>query len=175
MKTSFLILTLAAALTAPLLGAPNDPASRDEEKLALRNKVQLAIDKGLEFLKTQQKPDGSWSATDPNHPALTAMPLMAFQREPSGKYFKEQPEFIQKFLGGANHRLPPITQLLLDVSDTVVNYLPYFAVGFLSLAAAFYFCYRWLPGRRFMDGLSCVCPSSVASCGSPARPSLHAA
>jgi len=95
MKTPTLLLT-AAALLAPALFAAEDPIPRDPRKLSLRNEIQLAIDKGLRFLKTQQKEDGSWSDADPNHPALTALPLVAFQREPSGKYMKEQPEFMRK-------------------------------------------------------------------------------
>lgn len=95
MKTPTLLLT-AAALLAPALFAAEDPIPRDPRKLSLRNEIQLAIDKGLRFLKTQQKEDGSWSDADPNHPALTALPLVAFQREPSGKYMKEQPDFMRK-------------------------------------------------------------------------------
>lgn len=95
MKTPTLLLT-TAALLAPALFAAEDPIPRDPRKLSLRNEIQLAIDKGLRFLKTQQKEDGSWSDADPNHPALTALPLVAFQREPSGKYMKEQPEFMRK-------------------------------------------------------------------------------
>jgi len=94
MKTPLLLAL--ATLGASTLFAANDPLPRDEKNLSLRNEVQLAIDKGLAFLKTQQKEDGSWSAADPNHPALTALPLIAFQHEPSGKYLQEQPAFMQK-------------------------------------------------------------------------------
>ena len=95
MKTPIALLA-AAALLAPALIAADDLIPRDSKNLSLRNEVQLAIDKGLAFLKTQQKADGSWSDADPNHPALTALPLVAFQREPAGKYLKEQPEFMRK-------------------------------------------------------------------------------
>ena len=93
MKTTLTVL--AAALLAPALFAADDPIPRDGRKLSLRNEIQLAIDKGLAFLKTQQKDDGSWSDADPNHPALTALPLVAFQREPGGRYLKEQPAFMR--------------------------------------------------------------------------------
>ena len=95
MKTP-LILLATAALLAPALFAVEDPIPRNNKNLSLRNEIQLAIDKGLAFLKTKQLDDGSWSDADPNHPALTALPLVAFQREPSGKYLKEQPEFMRK-------------------------------------------------------------------------------
>ena len=95
MKTPIALLAAAALLT-PAIFAADDPIPRDSKNLSLRNEIQLAIDKGLAFLKTQQKDDGSWSAADPNHPALTALPLVAFQREPSGKYMREQPEFMRK-------------------------------------------------------------------------------
>ena len=95
MKTPLALLAAAALLT-PALSAADDPIPRDGKNLSLRNEVQLAIDKGLSFLKSQQKEDGSWSDGDPNHPALTALPLVAFQREPSGKYAKENAEFMRK-------------------------------------------------------------------------------
>ena len=95
MKTP-LFLLVALACLAPSLFAVDDLIPRDGKKLSLRNEIQIAIDKGLAFLKTQQKADGAWSDADPNHPALTALPLVAFQREPSGKYLKNQPEFMLK-------------------------------------------------------------------------------
>jgi squalene-hopene/tetraprenyl-beta-curcumene cyclase len=85
------IIIIASTVSA----AEQEIIPRKEKNLSLRNEVQLAIDKGLAFLQAQQKADGSWSATEPNHPALTALPLMAFQREPSGKYLRDQPDFMQ--------------------------------------------------------------------------------
>ena len=95
MKTPlpFFAMILLVAAVAP---AADDPIPRESKNLSLRNEIQIAIDKGLSFLKTQQQEDGSFSATEPNHPALTAMPLIAFQREPSGRYFNEQPAFMKK-------------------------------------------------------------------------------
>ncbi len=96
MKRPSALLATAALLLAPALLAADEPIPRDGKNLSLRNEIQLAIDKGLGFLKTQQKEDGSWSAAEPNHPALTGLPLVAFQREPSGRNMKTQPEFMRK-------------------------------------------------------------------------------
>jgi squalene-hopene/tetraprenyl-beta-curcumene cyclase len=87
------VLTLAAVTS---FGAP-DPVLKDQKNLSLRNEIQLAIDRGLTFLKSQQKEDGSWS--NPDHPALTALPAVAFQREPGGANFASPSEFLKKAYG----------------------------------------------------------------------------
>jgi len=53
---------------------------------SLRNEVDASIDRGLDWLAAQQKPDGSWS--NGNFPALTALPLQAFV--PSAHTSKEK-------------------------------------------------------------------------------------
>ena len=90
------MLCIAAALSAlaSTTFAAGEPLPRKDENLSFRNEVKIAIDKGLSWLKAQQKEDGSWSGSD--NPALTALPLLAFQREPAGRYAKEQPEFLKK-------------------------------------------------------------------------------
>lgn len=89
-------LRLAAAFSTLIATgfAAGEPLPKKDENLSFRNEVKAALDKGLEWLKAQQKEDGSWST--PDHPALTALPLLAFEREPTGKYAKELPEFLQK-------------------------------------------------------------------------------
>jgi len=85
MKLPLVCLLAAATLVTPVaLRAADEPIPKDNRNLSLRNEIQLAIDHGLSFLKSQQQKDGSWTADEPGHPALTAMPLIAFQREPSG-------------------------------------------------------------------------------------------
>ena len=93
MNTSLRIATALAILTGTGFAA-GEPLPKKEENLSFRNEVKAAIDKGLAWLKAQQKEDGSWSTTD--HPALTALPLLAFQHEPTGHYAQEQPEFLKK-------------------------------------------------------------------------------
>jgi squalene-hopene/tetraprenyl-beta-curcumene cyclase len=74
-------LTLGASLVAPrlfapLTGTPARAAAAGELEPA-DAKVQAAIDKALDFLKAQQKPDGGWG--NPNDPpAYTAVALRAF-------------------------------------------------------------------------------------------------
>jgi squalene-hopene/tetraprenyl-beta-curcumene cyclase len=74
--------------------AESDPVLKNPKNLSLRNEVQTAIDRGLAFLQSQQKPDGSWSNSD--HPALTAMPVLAFQRAAGGKNVSNPPKFLKK-------------------------------------------------------------------------------
>jgi squalene-hopene/tetraprenyl-beta-curcumene cyclase len=90
----------ALALATLLSTAAAEPIPRKPENVSIRNEVQLAIDRGLAWLKAQQQPDGSFAnpantAASAEHPALTALPLMAFQREPTGTY-RPAPEFMEK-------------------------------------------------------------------------------
>jgi squalene-hopene/tetraprenyl-beta-curcumene cyclase len=96
-----IIWSVASALV--IAGAaPADAAEAQPQRLtlqtaanvSLRNEVQLAIDRGLGWLRTQQATNGSWS--DTNHPALTALALTALLTEPSGKYRRQPPEFIRR-------------------------------------------------------------------------------
>lgn len=90
--------SLILALTATLFATPllaQEPIAQKPENVSFRNEVQIAIDRGLGFLKEQQKAAGSWSSED--YPALTALPLIAFHREPSGKYRDpSKHEFLQR-------------------------------------------------------------------------------
>lgn len=81
-----------ALLLSPIHAA--EPLAQNHANESLRNEVQQAIERGLAYLAKQQKPDGSWS--NPDYPALTALPLIAFHRDPSGKYAKHKPESLEK-------------------------------------------------------------------------------
>ncbi len=85
---------LALAALAGTTFAAAEPLPKKEENVSFRNEVKLAIDRGLAWLKAKQNEDGSWSTNE--HPALTALPLLAFHREPSGRYAENKPEFLQK-------------------------------------------------------------------------------
>ncbi len=82
--TAFLL-----ALLTTTLHAAEPPPLRDAGNESVRNEVATAISKGLAWLKAQQQDDGSFRnplipTAEPEHPALTALPLIAFQRDPSG-------------------------------------------------------------------------------------------
>jgi squalene-hopene/tetraprenyl-beta-curcumene cyclase len=98
---------LPAALALALCGtAFAEKLPRKESNVSLRNEVQLAIDKGLAWLAKQQQPDGSFS--NPEHPSLTALPVLAFLREPSGKYAgAAKPEHIEKALAFIRSKAKP--------------------------------------------------------------------
>ncbi len=56
----------------------------DANNLSLRNEVQHAIDKGLAWLAAKQQAQGYWDTDE--HPALTALILTAYERDPSKHY-----------------------------------------------------------------------------------------
>lgn len=58
------------------------PAIRGDE--SFKNEVQRSIDRGLDWLKAEQNTNGWWST--PDHPALTALPVMAFNGDPSKRH-----------------------------------------------------------------------------------------
>ncbi|MDB5318805.1 MAG: hypothetical protein JWN40_436 [Phycisphaerales bacterium] len=73
-------LALGASLVAAPPYLPLAPA-RAAEAGAVDAKLQATIDRGLAFLKSQQKPDGGWQKeNDP--PAITAIALKAFAQDP---------------------------------------------------------------------------------------------
>jgi squalene-hopene/tetraprenyl-beta-curcumene cyclase len=93
-------LLLALSLAAPLRAA-DAPPLRNAGNESVRNEVETAIAKGLAYLKAQQQPDGTFKnplipAAEVDHPALTALPLIAFYHDPSGKAATVNAEVLQK-------------------------------------------------------------------------------
>ena len=91
------LLFVAASLSTSPAAAPAArtpvpvPSGHDE---SLRHEVQRAIDRGLAWLLTHQNSNGWW--TTPDHPAVTALPLIALNGEPSGKHLKQPSPAIQR-------------------------------------------------------------------------------
>ncbi len=71
-----------AALTAAGLALAATAAGQTQpaENLSLKLEITRAVDKGLDWLAGNQNEAGWWSTED--HPAITALALTAFQREP---------------------------------------------------------------------------------------------
>ena len=91
-----LALASLLACSAPAADAPKRtpipaPSGHDE---SLRHEVQRAIDRGIAWLLTNQNSNGWW--TTPDHPAVTALPLVALNGEPSGKFMKNPTPAIQR-------------------------------------------------------------------------------
>jgi squalene-hopene/tetraprenyl-beta-curcumene cyclase len=81
-KSLCCLLTFALAATLMAAEAPS------------HEEIVKSITKGLAYLEKQQQPDGSFAnpenkATSQDHPALTALPVLAFQRDPSGNRHTE--------------------------------------------------------------------------------------
>lgn len=94
-------LLLCTALFASSTLFAAEPPPRNDANLSVRNEVLLAIDKGLAWLKQQQKEDGSIPNPEngenaATHPSLTAMPLIAFYRQPTGKAAGEYADVLNK-------------------------------------------------------------------------------
>ena len=84
-RRQFLATSIAFTLTAAASRAANEPLPKDGKNLSFRNEIKDSLDRGLAWLRTQQNADGSFGK-DTVHPALSALPLVAFQREPTGRF-----------------------------------------------------------------------------------------
>ena len=87
------VLTPACLLAAeaPKRAPIPAPSGHDE---SLRHEVQRAIDRGIAWLLANQTTNGWWST--PDHPAITALPLVVLNGEPSGKFLKNPPPAVQR-------------------------------------------------------------------------------
>jgi len=89
---------LAALLAVPAFAA--DAPKRTPVPVAfghdesLRHEVQRAIDRGIAWLLANQNSNGWW--TTPDHPAVTALPLIALNGEPSGKFLQQPTPQIRR-------------------------------------------------------------------------------
>jgi squalene-hopene/tetraprenyl-beta-curcumene cyclase len=86
--------------TASLWGwavCAQEPLVKREYNYSLRNEALLAIDKGLDWLKDHQNPQGTWGESSLT--LQTGLTLTAFLRHPAHKYETEpRPEFLEKGL-----------------------------------------------------------------------------
>jgi squalene-hopene/tetraprenyl-beta-curcumene cyclase len=76
------------------IGADIGTASPSTASISYRNELRHSIDRGLAWLETSQNSNGWWST--PDHPAMTALALNAFQGEPTGRYRNNEPAFMTR-------------------------------------------------------------------------------
>jgi squalene-hopene/tetraprenyl-beta-curcumene cyclase len=81
MKRSLFMAMLLGIAFVDARAADNPPRPIILSDQSFKNEVQRAIDRGLDWLKKDQNSNGWWST--PDHPALTALPVMAFKGDPS--------------------------------------------------------------------------------------------
>ena len=103
--TTLIALALAAFCVSPLLSAetasapsqarlPQPVQKQMQDFESLRHEVYRAIERGNDYLKSKQSPDGSWGS--PEYPAMTALALSAAMRSPHLQDGKELPEYLKK-------------------------------------------------------------------------------
>jgi squalene-hopene/tetraprenyl-beta-curcumene cyclase len=78
---------------ATLPAVTHTPAAPAKDR-SLQLEIEHAIDKGLNFLRTKQDPNGFWSTGDA--PGLSALVLHAMMEQPSGEIRAHPPDFVQK-------------------------------------------------------------------------------
>jgi squalene-hopene/tetraprenyl-beta-curcumene cyclase len=96
----------AAALAWPMTLPAQAPSMRRDADDSVRNEIEVALNHGLAWLKNHQNPDGSWS--EAKEPALTALALTAFLREPEGRYrTNPRPNYLEKAAGALRAAVKP--------------------------------------------------------------------
>lgn len=80
--TLCIVLGWLALLSAKAAENTQRPIIRGDQ--SYKNEVQRAMDRGLDWLKANQNTNGWWST--PDHPALTALALLAFDGDPSKRF-----------------------------------------------------------------------------------------
>ena len=92
--SSVALSLLCPATGASAKGAEPKPVPLGVANVSLQNEVRRAIDKGLSWLEKNQDTNGYWST--PDHPAITALALVAFQGKPNEDKRGMESETIKK-------------------------------------------------------------------------------
>lgn len=134
MNKTVLIASVTALCTAGIFLMPPVPAAEPAPPAAAQpagqdaaQQAQAAIDKGLNFLKTQQKPDFSWQ-NPKEPPGFTALALRAFLQDPA---YNAKDPFVQKALAKLLSYQGPDGSI---TKDMLTNYNT--AISVTALAAA---------------------------------------
>ncbi len=95
MASVFVMAAFAVVSAGIVFSAPQGvPQLNMERDLSLKNEVQHAIAKGLQWLLSRQDPKGFWSQAD--YPALSALALTAFMGDPTDTYRTKSASTIRK-------------------------------------------------------------------------------
>lgn len=90
-----LLLALLGSAPMTILAAePSAPGLLNRDDVSYKNELRHAIDRGLASLQSIQDSNGWWSV--PGEPAVTALALMAFEGEPSGRYSSNKPAWMER-------------------------------------------------------------------------------
>ena len=117
-RRSFLTAAAAGAAGA-VLGVPGPLAAQEKKPEKLDKRVEEAVEKGLEWLKKTQAPNGHWEAAGGNYPtSMTAMAGMCFLMEGStlkeGKYTNQLQNTVDWFLAPGRQQA---TGLIADLNN----------------------------------------------------------
>jgi squalene-hopene/tetraprenyl-beta-curcumene cyclase len=85
--SSLLAVLITFGGTTDSLAASSPVLAQNEE--SVRNEIQHSIDRGLRWLLANQSTNGWWQT--PDHPAVTALVLMAFSGDPMDRYRGAKP------------------------------------------------------------------------------------
>lgn len=98
--------------------------------LSIRLEAERAMKTGVDYLKSQQRPEGHWG--DPEMPALTALALTAALRDPSMEKTEEPPAWIAKgfdYLRGSQQEDGGIYVKGLATYNTSTSIMAFVALG----------------------------------------------
>jgi hypothetical protein len=128
----------AAIAVAVVLAIPAPVPAEEKKPDDIKKKVEESIEKGLEWLKKTQAPDGHWEAQGGQYPTtMTALGGMAFLMEGStlkeGKYSDQIKKAVEWFLA-ANRQQP--SGLLGDVRNPTESTRYMYGHGFGTMFLA---------------------------------------
>jgi Prenyltransferase and squalene oxidase repeat len=131
------VLGVVVALPAPV---PAQEKEKEKKPDDIRKRVEEAVEKGLEWLKKTQAPDGHWEAMAGRHQtAMTALAGMCFLMEGSnlkeGKYSDQVKKAVDWFL--APTRQQPNGLIASSGPDGFDNYMHGHGFATMFLACAY--------------------------------------
>ncbi|MCI0704544.1 MAG: terpene cyclase/mutase family protein [Planctomycetia bacterium] len=109
MPRSWLLAVVAAGVVGAVVAVPSSPTVQAADEKKKKLDVEGAVEKGLEYLKKDQKQDGHWEAQGGQYPTtMTALAGMAFLMEGStlkeGKYSDQITKAVNWFLNAGRQQ-----------------------------------------------------------------------